>query len=110
MGTGTDSDADPGLRVLLFWAVTFKRCLQKYFFLQVVTRLQGIVTSFFKDKKSNRSYKTVEITIFLHFLLHDGRIRILIRTIKLRIRMRIYEAQKHTDRTDLDPDADPVHC
>jgi hypothetical protein len=44
-------------------------------------------------------------------LLVDGkiriRIRIWIRTNKLRISMRIQEARKHMDPTDLDPDADP---
>ncbi len=38
---------------------------------------EGTFTSFFKDKKSKRSHKTVEIKVFLHFgLLVDGRIRI----------------------------------
>jgi hypothetical protein len=37
-------------------------------------------TSFFKDKKSQRSYKTVEIKVFLLFLLDDGRIRSQIRS------------------------------
>ncbi len=54
----------------------------------------GTCASFFKDKKSWRSHKTVGIKVFL-FLLDDGRIRI--RTCHIRIR----EAQKHTD---------PQHC
>jgi hypothetical protein len=40
----------------------------------------GTFTSFFKDKKSKRSYKTEEIKVFLLFLLDDGRIRSRIRT------------------------------
>jgi hypothetical protein len=50
-----------------------------------------------KIKKSLRSHKTVEIKIFLSFFLLVGE-RIRIRTKKLRIR--IQEAQKHTDPMD----------
>ncbi len=32
-------------------------------------------TSFLKDKKSSRSYKAIEIKVFLLFILDDGRIR-----------------------------------
>jgi hypothetical protein len=56
----------------------------------------------------------VEVKVFFIFLLLDGRIRIRnrswIRTNKLRIRMRIQEAQNHTAPTDPHPDADPEHC
>ncbi len=38
--------------------------------------LLGIFTSVFKDSKSLRSHKTVEIKVFLIYLLVDGRIRI----------------------------------
>ncbi len=65
---------------------------------------ESTFTSFFKDKKSCRSHKTVEIKIFLNFLLVDGRIRIRIHTNKLWIRMRIQKAQKRTDPTDPDPE------
>jgi hypothetical protein len=62
---------------------------------------EGTFTSFFKDKKSKRSNKTVGIKVFFLFLLDD-------RTIRIRIyasdkRIRIQEAQKtHTDPTDPD--------
>jgi hypothetical protein len=52
-------------------------------------RNTGTFTSFFKDQKSKRTYKTVEIKVFVIFLLDDGQIR-----------MRIREAQKQTDPTD----------
>jgi hypothetical protein len=55
---------------------------------------EGSFASFFLDKKSKRSHKTIGIMFFLLFLLDDRRIRI-----------RIHEAQKHTDFTD--PDLGP---
>jgi hypothetical protein len=58
---------------------------------------QGTFTSLFKDKNSQRSYKTVEIKVFLLFLFDDGRIRSSILTCDYWIRMRTREAQKHTD-------------
>jgi hypothetical protein len=69
------------------------RCQQK-------TNLQSfsayyLLKSIFKDKKTKRRHKTVEIKIFLIlFLLNDRRIR-----------SRIQEAHKHVD-----PDSDPQHC
>jgi hypothetical protein len=64
---------------------------------------------------SYRSHKTVEIKIFLHFLLVDAGSESGAgsRSIQIKqIQMRIQEAQKHTDPTDPNPDADPVpeHC
>jgi hypothetical protein len=59
-------------------------------------------TSFFKDKKSKRSHKTVEIKVFFT-IFYDRRIRI--RTSDQLIR--IQEAQKHVDP---DSDLDPQHC
>ncbi len=56
---------------------------------------EGTFISFFKDKKSKRSHKTVESKVFLTFLLDDRRIR-------------IQEAQKHMNR-DPDSDPDPQH-
>jgi hypothetical protein len=58
---------------------------------------EGTFTSFFKDKKSKKSNKTVEITFFLLLLLDDRRIR---------------EAKKHVDPVEPDPDSDPdpQHC
>jgi hypothetical protein len=61
-----------------------------------------------KIKKSERSHETVEIKVFLLFLLDDGRIRRRIRTCDYnRSRMRIQEVQKQTDPTAPDLDADP---
>ncbi len=62
------------LRILLFSSVTL-RCTQKVlclFFFEV------IFTSFFKDKKSQRSHKTVRYKsrFFFNFLLVYGRVRI----------------------------------
>ncbi len=57
---------------------------------------EGTLTSFFKDKKSLISHKTVEIKVFLLFLL-DGR-RTRIRSSDKRIWIR--EAQKLNDPTD----------
>jgi hypothetical protein len=63
---------------------------------------EGTFTSFFKDKKSKRSHKTVEIKVFFT-IFYDRRIRI--RTSDQLIR--IQEAQKHVDP---DSDLDPQHC
>jgi hypothetical protein len=68
-----------------------KRIFFKKFFCLVL--FEGTFTSFFKDKKSKRSHKTVEIKVFLAFLLNDRRVRI-----------QIHEAQKHVD-----PDPDLEH-
>jgi hypothetical protein len=56
-------------------------------------------------KKSYINHKQKKLWVFLQFLLDDGRIRSLsrIRTCDQWIRMRIREAQKHTD-------PDPQHC
>jgi hypothetical protein len=40
------------------------------------TKGKGTVKSVFNDKKLSRSHKTIEIKVFLMFLLADGRIRI----------------------------------
>ncbi len=79
-------------------SIFFSLSFYAYSFLKV-----GTFTSSSKDKKSYRSHKTVEIKIFLNFLLVDGRIR---------IRTRIQEAQKQMNPTDPDPDVDPdpEHC
>ncbi len=90
------------MRILLFSSVTLK-CQQKIIFFSpkflCIFLFEGTFTSFFEDKKSQRSHKTVEIKVFLHFFACWWRIRIC--TNKLRIRMRIQEAQK---QTDLDPE------
>jgi hypothetical protein len=60
---------------------------------------EGTFTSFFKDKKSKRSHKTVEIKVCLIILIYWLNDR--------RIRIRIQEAQKHVD-PDSDPDSKTV--
>jgi hypothetical protein len=45
-------------------------------FLLITVLFEGSFTSFFKDKKSKRSHKTVGIKVFLIFLLDERRIRI----------------------------------
>jgi hypothetical protein len=60
----------------------------------------GTFTSFFKDNKSLRSHETVEIKVFLHFLLVDGRIRIRISTKNYGSRScaRIYRPSFHENK------------
>ncbi len=86
------------MRILLFLSVTFKTPTKNaYSFLKVHLHHSSKI----------KSHKEVTKQ-----LLVDGRIRIQsqiwirIRTNKLRIRMRIPGAQKHTDPTDPDPE----HC
>jgi hypothetical protein len=76
--------------------LTFKTATKGKFLKNCLLLFEGTLTPFFKDKKSKRSHKTVGIKVFLTILLDDRRIR-------------IQEAQKHTDPTDLDPDSDPQH-
>ncbi len=75
---------------------------KKYFFsckFECFFLFEDTFTSFFENK--NKSHKEVtkqkKSRFFFIFLLVDGRVRIWIRirTNKLRIRMRIQEAQKH---------------
>jgi hypothetical protein len=42
-----------------------KKEFEKKGFLHITKLFEGTFTSFFKDKKSNRSHKTVEIKVFL---------------------------------------------
>ncbi len=46
-------------------------------FFCLLPTLEGTIASFFKDKKSQRSHKTLERKVFLTILLDEGRIRIL---------------------------------
>jgi hypothetical protein len=70
-----DPDPDPCLFVIdlkdaKIFIFFFKFLLNTVLF-------EGTFTSFFKDKKSKRSHKTVkEARFFLQFLLDDRRIRI----------------------------------
>jgi hypothetical protein len=75
-----DPDADPAIFVIDLQDVN-KKLIKKKQFLHIT--FEGTFTSFFKDKKSERSHKTVEIKVFLTVLLNDRRIR-------LRIRIRIH--------------------
>ncbi len=73
-----DSDPVPGSGSCYFrhWA---SRCQQKTNFKKVflLVTFEGTFTSFFKDKKSRRSHKTLGIeAYFLHFLLAYWRNRI----------------------------------
>jgi hypothetical protein len=81
--------------------MTFKTSTINYFYSKVFYLLlfEGTFTSFFKDKKSLKSHKTIGINVFLLFLLDDRRIRIRISELWIRIR----EAQKHMDPTDPAP-------
>jgi hypothetical protein len=80
-----------GETVQKFLAQPSRQAAVKFFCLLL---FEGTFTSFFNDKKSKRSNETVRIKVFLLFLLDNRRIR-------------IQEAQKHTDPTDLDSDPDP---
>ncbi len=67
---------------------------------------EGTFTPFFKDKSNKEVTKQKKSRFFFILLFVNGKIRIRIRTNKLRIRNRIHEAQKHTDPTDPHPDPD----
>jgi hypothetical protein len=68
MDPDSDLDLDPDPAIFV---INLPRRQQK-----TNLKIEGTLTSFFKDKKSQRSYKTVGIKVFLLFLL-DRRIRIL---------------------------------
>ncbi len=55
------------IRILLFSSVTFKMAIEKNFliFFCLLLFFKATFTSFFKDKKSYRSYKTAGIKVFL---------------------------------------------
>jgi hypothetical protein len=77
-------DPDPAFSVIDLQDANKKLIfLKKFFFLLL---FEDTFTSFFKDKKSKRSHKILSIKVFLLLLLDDRRIR-------------IQEAQKHTDPT-----------
>jgi hypothetical protein len=83
-------DADPGPPIFVSDLQEAKKNYLKKFFCLLL--FEGTFTSFFKDKKSKRSHKTV-------LFLRDDR----------KIWSRIQEAQKHTDPTDADSDPEPQH-
>jgi hypothetical protein len=59
-----DPDADPTIFVTDLQDAKKKRIKKKFFSLIV---FEGTFTSFFNDKKSTRSHKTVGIKVFLTF-------------------------------------------
>ncbi len=81
-------DPDPVIFDSYLQKANKKTNLKRKFFCLLL--FEGTFTSFFKDKKSKRSHKTVGMKVLLTFLLDDRRIR---------IRIRI-----HTSDSDPDPE------
>ncbi len=71
-----DLDADPVPTIFIsdLQDDNKKLVFKKKFF--CILLFEGTFASFFKDKKSKRSHKTVESKLFLLFLRYDIRIRI----------------------------------
>jgi hypothetical protein len=59
----SDPDADPSIFIIDLHDANKKLILKKKF--SCILLFEGTFTSFFKDKKSKRSHKTVEIMVFL---------------------------------------------
>jgi hypothetical protein len=59
-----DSDPDPSIFIIDLQDANKKQTFLKSF-LHSTSTFEGTFTSFFKDKKSKRSHKTVEIKVFL---------------------------------------------
>jgi hypothetical protein len=72
-----DPDPDPAIFVIDLQEANKKLIYKKVFCLIL---FEATFESFFKDKKSKRSHKTVGIKVFLIFFLNDRRIRIRIHT------------------------------
>jgi hypothetical protein len=66
-----DSDPNPAIFVIDLQDANKKLIIKKKFFCFLL--FQGTFTSFFNDKKSRKSHKTVGIKVFLLFLLDDRR-------------------------------------
>ncbi len=64
-------DPDPPI-----FAIDLQKANKKLIFLLKFKLFEGTFSSFFEDKKSKRSNKTVGIKVFLLFLLNDRRIQI----------------------------------
>ncbi len=60
-----DADPDPSIFIIDLQDANKKRIIKKSFSAYYLKLFEGTFTSFFKDKKSNRSHKTVEIKGFL---------------------------------------------
>ncbi len=69
MDPNLDQDPDPAIFVIDLQDAN-KKLIRKVFLL---ITFEGTFTSFFKDKNSKRSHKTVGIKVFLIFLLEDRR-------------------------------------
>ncbi len=85
--------------ILLFSSLTFKMPTKMKLILSVFLLINywRYISSFFKDKKSKRSHKSLESRFFLLFLIGDRRIQI-----------RIHTSESDPD---LDPGGpDPQHC
>jgi hypothetical protein len=66
-----DPDPDPAIFIIDLQDAN-KKLIKKFF---CILLFESTFTSFFKDKMSNRSHKTVESRFFLLFLLNEIRIR-----------------------------------
>jgi hypothetical protein len=86
-------DPDPAIFVIDLLDANKKLIFFTNFFCLLL--FEGRFTSFFKDKKIQKSHKTVRVKVFLLFLFDYRGIR-------------IREAQKRMD--PVDPDPDPEHC
>ena len=69
MDPDPDSDLYPSIFIIDLQDANKKLISLKKFFCLLL--FEGTFTSFFKDKKSKRSHKTVGIKVFLLFLLDD---------------------------------------
>jgi hypothetical protein len=59
-----DLDPDPSISIIDLQDANKKLILKK---VSGILLFKGTFTSFFKDKKSKRSHKTIEIKVFLTF-------------------------------------------
>jgi hypothetical protein len=57
-----DADSDPAIFIIDLQDANKKLILNKFF---CILLFEGTFMSFFKDKKSKRSHRTVEIKVFL---------------------------------------------
>jgi hypothetical protein len=64
MDPDPNADPDPSIFIIDLQDAN-KKQIKKKIFLHTVLLFEGTFTSFFKDKKSKRSHKTVEIKVFL---------------------------------------------
>ncbi len=97
-----DPDSDPAIFIIDLQDTNKKLIYKKKFF--CILLFKGTFTSFFKDKKSKRSHKTVEIKVFLTLFAKWSR-----RPKNMRMRhsgimyiVHVIQSQQHLP--DLDPD------